>query len=223
MKPGWKELAENIKTSKPLLISDQYINDAALSWQEEESDLALLLSRKLGVLVKTKSRDIKSDIKKVIKDHCLTSTLSIKDSVSDIKLKADFATRVVSMSVSVTPPQDKGTVARVTWIGKQLENCKKRSEYLFDQMANDLLIEADIKFVRTHLQVKLDEFETFQEQAKGKDIQSFNIVLIRGFGANFASVKKFVELIELMGVEYYEGVAQHLTNWIPKVPKPVDE
>ena len=223
MKSGWKELAENIKTSKPLALSEQYIADAVISWQEEESDLALLLSRKLGVLVKTKSRDIKSDIKKIVKDHFLTSSLSIKDSVSDITVKADFATRVVSMSVTITPPQDKGTVARITWAGKQLENCKKKSEELFSQLSNDICVEADVRYVKTHLQVGLNEFATLQEVAKGKDLHAFNIILIKSYGGNFASTKKFVELIEQMALDYYEGVVQHLSNWVPKGPKLIDE
>ena len=222
MKSGWKELAENVKTAKSLSISDEYISDAIISWQEEESDLALLLSRRLGILVKTRSRDVKADIKKVVDDKHLTSTLSVKDSVSDIKVKADFATRVVSMSVTVTPPQDKGTVARVTWIGKQMDNCQKKSE-LFEKLYSDILIEADIRYVRSHLQVRLKDSGTLQELAKGKDVQAFNIVLVKSFGSNFASVKKFVELIEQMTLDYYEGVVQHLINWIPKAPKLADE
>lgn len=94
MKPEWKELSESITASKPI-SKDPHVPVAVLSWQEEISDLALLLSRKLGVLVKVRTGDMKADIKKVIKSHELTSYLAIKDSVSDIKIKADFAKRVV--------------------------------------------------------------------------------------------------------------------------------
>ena len=223
MKPGWKELAENVRNGKPLSKEDAYIKEAVTSWQEEEKDVALMLSRRLGVVVNLKNRDIQSDVKKVVDDQSLQSSLSIKDSVSEIKVRADFTTRVLSMAVTVTPPQDKGTVARITWIGKQLETCNKKSPDLFDKLSKDIWIEADIRYVRNHLMVSLKDLDTLQEVAKGKDIQSFNIILNQGFGPNFSSPKKFVELLEKMSLNYYEGIVQHLSNWIPKAPKLSEE
>ena len=63
IKAGWKELCTNIRAEKPIKASDQYIADAVLSWHEEEKDMALLLSRKLSVLVKFSSKS-KLDLKK---------------------------------------------------------------------------------------------------------------------------------------------------------------
>ena len=40
-----------------------------------------------------------------------------------------------------------------------------------------------------------------------------------GFGANFASVKKFIELMDNMTLNYYEGIVQHMTNWNRPAPK----
>ena len=66
MKPGWKELAENVRAHKAIKINNNYVEDAVLSWYEEERDMALLVSRKLGVFVKSsiKGKDsLKNDIK----------------------------------------------------------------------------------------------------------------------------------------------------------------
>ena len=55
---------------------------------KRKKDMALLLSRKLGVLVKSSTRtpaSIKSDTKRIIKDHRISGLLSIKNAVSDIK------------------------------------------------------------------------------------------------------------------------------------------
>lgn len=202
MKPGWKELAENIRAQKPLKVSDEYIEDAVLSWYEEEKDMALMLSRKLGVLVKSSSKNkdsLKHDIKRVVKENNVTGTLSVKNSVSDIKVNVEFERRVVSMSVKITPPLDKGTVARITWISKQLMNCQKREGALFASIESNLWIEADIKFIKTNLKVKLANLSELLELTKDKDIQSFHVVLIESFGANFASNKKFIVLIEKIG------------------------
>ena len=222
MKPGWKVLSDNIRAQKPLKMSDSYIEDAVLSWHEEEKDMALLMSRKLGVIVKSspKNKDsLKNEIKKLIKENYLTGTLSVKNSVSDIKVKVEFERRSVSMSVKIIPPLDKGTIARISWISKQLENCKKKSELVFTKLSDYIWIEADIKYARTNLKVKLSNLEALKEEAKNNEIQAFHIVIIDGFGASFSSTRKFIELIEIMVLNYYEGIVQHMTNWNRPAPK----
>lgn len=226
MKAGWKELAESIRQQKTLKQSDPYIEEAVLSWYEEEKDMALLLSRKLGVLVKSSSKNsdsVKKDIKKVIKDNCLIGELIIKNSVSNIKLIAEFERRIVSMSVKLTPPLDKGNKARITWIGKQLENCKKKNETLFSKLEKEIIVEADIKYAQANIKVKSTELDQLIELTKDRDIQAFKITAIRGFGANFASVKKFIVLIDNMVLEYYEGIVQHVSTWNRPTPKIVKQ
>jgi len=226
MKPSWKELAENIRAQKPLKVNDLYISDAILSWYEEEKDMSLLLSRKLGVLVKSfpKTKDsIKNDIKRIVKDNCINGGISIKNSVSDIKIHIEFERRIVRMSIKVIPPLDKGNVAKISWISKQLDNCKKKTEDLFNKLENDIWLEANIKYAKENLKIKLTKLNELADDAKGKDIQAFQIVLINDFGAKFASQRKFIELIEGMILNYYEGVVQHLKNWNPPAPKLVED
>ena len=222
MKPGWKQLAENIRAQKPLKVTDEYIEDAVASWYEEEKDMALLMSRKLGVLVKSSNKtkeSLKTDIKRLVKDNYLKGTLSVKNSVSDIKVIAEFERRTVSMSIKVIPPLDRGTVARISWMNKQLENSKKRIPELFAKIEGNIWIEADIKFAKANMKVKLSELGELTEMTKGKEIQAFHVVLINGFGANFASNKKFIELIEKMVLDYYAGVVQQISNWNRPAPK----
>lgn len=226
MKPGWKELAENIRAQKPLKQSDQYIEDAVLSWYEEEKDMALLMSRKLGILVKSSTRNkdsLKRDIKRIVSENYINGTLSIKNSVSDIKITAEFERRVVSMGIKIIPPLDKGNGARITWIGKQLENCRKKGAAAFNKLEKDIWVEADIKYAKTNIKVKLSELDTLSEQTKGKEIQAFHIVAVSSFGANFASAKKFIVQIEDMILAYYEGVEQHVATWNRPAPKIVQE
>ena len=222
MKSGWKQLAEDIRAQKSLRLSDSYIEDAVLSWYEEEKDMALLMSRKLGVLVKStpKSKEsLKNDIKRLIKENFISGTLSVKNSVSDIKIMAEFERRNVSMSVKVVPPMNKGNWGRISWINKQLENSKKKSEVAFRLIEDHIWIEADVKYAKAKLKVKLSELDTLKELSQGKEIQTFHIVVINGFGSSFASTKKFIELIERMVLDYYEGVVQHMTNWNKPAPK----
>ncbi len=222
MKPGWKELAENIRAQKTLKVSETYIEDAVLSWYEEEKDMALLMSRKLGVHVKSSSKtkdSLKKDIGKLVKSNYISGKLSVKNSVSDIKMIAEFERRTVSMSIKVIPPLDRGTVARINWMNKQLENSKKKNPELFSKIAGNIWIEADVKFAKANLKVKLTELGELTELTKGKEIQAFHVVLINGFGANFASNKKFIELIEKMVLDYYAGIVQQISNWNRPAPK----
>jgi hypothetical protein len=226
MKPGWKELAENIRGQKTLKQSDQYIEDAVLSWYEEEKNIALLMCRKLGVIVKSSSKtkdSLKKDIKKIVTDNCINGSLTVKNAVSNIKLTAEFERRVISMDIKIIPPLDKGTVARISWIARQLDNCNKKGGIAFQKTENEIWVEADIKFANTNLKVKLSELDTLTELTKGKEVQAFHIVMIRSFGANFASNRKLIVLLEKMILEYYEGIVQHTTTWTRPTPKLIKE
>jgi len=216
MKPGWKELSENVHAHKPLKLSDSYIADAVLSWHEEEKDMSLLLSRKLGVLVqpisKSKNR-LKDDIRSIVKENFIQGRISIKDSVSNISIRADFERRVVSMSIKIIPPLNKRNSARVTWIAKQLMNCNKKSEIIFNKIKNDLWLESDIKFANENIKIKVKD---------KREIQFFHISINKSFGVKFANPKKIIELMESMILDYYEGIVQHMTNWKKPAPKIVE-
>lgn len=222
MKSGWKETVEKFSNRIPLKTTDSCLLDAVESWHEEEKDMGLLLSRKLGVYVKstTRSKDsVKNDIKKIINDQELLGSLSIKNSVSDIQLRVDFEVKTVSMSVKVSPPMDKGTKARITWIAKQLESAKKKNEAAFALIEKDLLIEANIKHAREHIRVPLSKLDILFEQTAGREVQAFNILYMCKFGAGFGSQKKFIVLIEKMVLNYYAGIVQYLTNWNRPAPR----
>lgn len=222
MKPGWKAISEEIRNQNILKMSDERVEEAILSWYEEEKDMALLLSRKLGVLVKSSSKgkdSVNQDKKRLIEHSFIAGELLVKNAASNIKVIAEFERRIVAMSVRLTPPLDRGTKARITWICKQIENCKKKNEDLFDKMEDQLFIEADIKYVQAHIKVKLSEIDKLLELTKGKEIQAFKITLNRGFGAGFASVRKFIVLIEEMILQYYEGIVQHVSTWKRPTPK----
>lgn len=222
MKPGWKTTIEKIGNRIPLRLTDPELLEAVESWHEEEKDMALLLSRKLGVLVKSTNRDkdsIKSSSKHLINDGYLSGNLSIKNSVSDIKIGLDFEIKSVLMSVKVSPPMDKGTKARITWLYKQLDAAKRKNPTVFERIEKDLIIEANVKHARQHTKVSWQEIDTLFEEVNGKEIQAFNIVYVNKFGKAFSSNKKFIVTIESMILEYYAGIVQYLTNWNRPAPK----
>ena len=219
---GWKKLSNDIRAKVPISKTSQDLEDAINSWYQEEADTALILSRNLGVLAKTPLRNeisLKKDKAKLIKDFTLTGLVSVKDAVSDIKILVDFERRSISLKNIISPPKNIGTVARISWMKKQIENCKKQEPTIFEKLSNKIWIEADVKFARENIKVNFNQIDELYEASKGKDIQRFYVSVMDGFGASFASEKKFVLLFEELVLSYYEGVVQNLKNWNKPSPK----
>ena len=86
-------------------------------------------------------------------------------------------------------------------------------------MQKDIWIEANIKFARDHIMVNLNQLDDLNELTKGKEINSYHIKYTNDLGASFSSVKKFVQLMDNMVLDYYEGIVQHMTNWNKPAPK----
>jgi len=227
MKPGWKKLAENITGQRSLALRDKYIEEAVLSWHELEKALALLLSRKLGVIVepvRKSSNRLKNDIVKVVENQYLEGAISAQGAVSNIKIKMEFERRTVSMSISVTPPQDRRNSSRVTWVNNQLKRCKEKSSHLFAKYADEIWLESDITYKKEHHRIKLGELTSFSESARNlNDIKNFNIILIKRLGSNFASRARVVAILENMIVEYYQCIVENFTSWKKPAPKIVQD
>ena len=219
---GWKNLSNDIRAKVPLNRNDEELESAINSWYQEEADIALILSRNLGILAKTPLRNeasLKKDKVKLIKDFSLSGQVSVKDAVSDIKILVDFERRSVSLKNSISPPKNIGTVARISWIKKQIENCKKSEKSIFEKLNDKVWIEADIKFARENLKVNFNNIEELYELSKGKEIQQFYVSVMDGFGKKFPQEKNFVILFEQLVLNYYEGIVQNLKNWNKPSPK----
>jgi len=226
MKDGWRDLTQAVSKKKFINKNDPHVQQAVLSWYEQEKDMALLLSRKLGVLVKASTRKADSLQKDAIllsDKYQINSVLNIKDAISKIKINADFERKSVMMSISITPPLDKGSKARITWLTRQLENCSKKEPSIFEIIQENICIDMDIKNARTDIRIELNELHELLDRSNGGEIQEFNIVLVNNFKGKFESKKGFVVEIENMLLDYYQGIVQHVSTWIKPAPKLIEE
>ena len=179
--------------------------------------MTLMLSRKLGVLVKSDIENpknkLKRDIAKLKKDHSLSTKLRVRGAVSDIKVTVDFERRTIAMSIVVTPPLNKGVIARVTWIKNQLEKIENQS------FLEHLYIDADIKYTSNSIKYKYANIDKFYEHddIKNKDIIGFNLDVIKS--AKFTQVSTFVKEIESLLLDYYQIIVQDLKTWEKPAPK----
>ena len=216
MSKGWKGVSEKIKSQQPLNDKNEII-EAITSWHQEENDMSLMLSRKLGVLVKSNIENPKSklnrDIKRLKDKQFLSTSLRIKGAVSDLKVIVDFRRRTISMSARVIPPLDKGTISRISSIKKQLSKCKD------SPLLENLYIDADIKFSSKSIKYNHTNIDQFYEHdnIKKLNIIAFDIELIKT--VKIDSAKIFVAEIEKMLLNYYNVIVQDLKSWKKSAPK----
>ena len=229
MKAGWSEAIEKIIAGANLKNTDSYVCDAVCSWQQEEKDMALILSRQLGVLVDSGETKYKSNLKSRLEDDKqslinnkqLVSTLRVRGAVSDIKIIGLLEKRAVEMFVTLKAPHDKTLRGQLGWIKRQIENCSKKNEATFEKLKKGILLETKIKNSPKAERMSILNFDEMIDILKNKEIREFRIVLIKDFGRKFASPKKFVEMIEHMLIDFYSGIVQHLYKWEPLAPKMV--
>lgn len=228
MKKGWSNVVTAIKTGvKP----EQYdLEEAVQSWLEEQTDMAHLLSGELGVPVSTSSakkdgslvKKLKSEISSLSKTNQLKFQLLIKDVVSDIKVAADFRNETIEMSIDLEAPSEdsKRNRARLTWLNNQLKRAQERESEAFNKLSDDIFIDVAVKFGRQPIRYKLTDFDTaWEDLVNEKDITSYSILAIKDVGKNFKSNKKFVELIEQMMFDYYQGLVQNLKSYTRPAPR----
>ena len=218
----WKELTEAILAHKPIKENSQILEKAIMSWYEEEKDMALMLSRQLGANVKSKGRNvdsIKADKKYVLKHKSIQTSIAVKNSVSDIQIKADFEKRNLYMAVNVNPPEKGTNNSKVSWLIRYLENGKKKNEKAFFKNAKKVYVSASIKYSRTPITYSLSEIAKLKEIHRKDEIKSFKVYVVRELGKSFVSTKGFVTNIEGLLLDFYEGYVQHLINWTKPAPK----
>ncbi len=229
MKAGWKDVTEKIITGATLKAEDNNVCDAVISWQQEEKDMALILSRSLGVIVESGEKKYRGNLaarwsddkNSLLNEKMLVSTLRVKDAISDIRITGLLEKKAVEMLVSLKAPQDKTTRGRLSWMRKQFEHCKKKNEKTFESIRNNLFIDVRVKNSRSLVRMSINKFDDLIEDVKDREIVEFNILYIIDFGRNFSSPKKFVDRVENMLLDFYSGVVQYLWKWEPSAPKMV--
>ncbi len=227
MNSGWVSVVEKINLGSNIKITDTDVSEAVLSWQQEERDMSLLLSRKLGVIVPTGSAKhkgklnerLEEDARNLCSNHKLYSILRVKGAASDIKIEACFHKRTIEFGTSLKAPDDKTQKGQIGWIKRQLENCIKKNKSLLDKLFKEIVIETTIKNSSTAERFTIDQIESIQPALNGKEIKEFRILYLKDFGKRFSSPRKIIEIMEEMLIDYYVGIVQHLNKWEPSAPK----
>ncbi len=227
MKQGWTEVVDKVSAGTPLKFSDKSVDETISSWLQEERDMALILSRELGLLVRSGQKKYKDNLKaridhekkELIENKYLESVLQIEGAASNINIRPFFDRKNVEMYVTLLAPQDKGTRAQITWIRNQIKNCKKKNSKIFKRLENDLMIDIYVKYSSKPIRFPIGEIESACDDVVNKEIRSFRILLLNELGAKFKSRKGFVMKSEKMLIDYYQGIVQYLKKWEKTAPQ----
>ena len=227
MSPEWTQTIEKIKDGALIRASDETVTGAVRSWQQQEKDMALALSRAIGFIVECGEARYKGnmplrleeDCKKLVADEHLTSVFKIKGAAADIGIKSLFDKRAVELSITLKAPESKTAKGQVGWSKKQIETCLKKHPQIIESFKKEIFIEPCVKGARINERFVLEDFDKISAALPTKQFKEFTILQVKYFGAKFSSPTKFVEVSELMLQDFYTGVVQNLTKWEPQAPK----
>jgi archaellin len=227
MKQGWTDVVHKMNAGASLKQNDDSVDETISSWLEEERDMALILSRELGLLVRSGQNRFKKDLsarikhekKQLIKNKSLESILQIEGTASNIYVKPNFGRKNIEMSVTLVAPQDRQIRPQITWLRNQIKYCNRKDSELFSSIEKELMVDINIKFTSKPIRIPLAELEYAYEKLGTKEIKSFSILQIKYLGRKFESRKMFVNIIENMLIQYYQCIVQYLKKWEKPVPK----
>ena len=228
MPGGWRQIVNGINSSKKFEWNDKYVSDVANGWIQKQQDIALELSRNIGIHVKvslTKKQKSNHDLlhqdvsKNIVDDrHFMEAAFDIPEAADKLTLVADIARKSVSASMTLKmPPKNemKTTKKCVTWLLRMIKSDDNR-----------ILIES--KFGKknptqvTPKELKKDWSCILYEGAP-KDARpiSIKVMISEDLGAHFAGDKKFTERVEKIVIDFYHIVGQHMKQYPVSAPKPI--
>ncbi len=212
---GWKDIFKKIKEKGNIKKDDADAVLAVKSWLQEERDMALLLSRKLGVLVGSGKKDYATDLqrrievetKNLIEKKCLESSFKIKGSPFSINVLCDFCLENIFFSVKLDAPMEATLKGELGKIKKSIIDPIMKDEVQYNKLKDNLKIDLQIKS-RSFEKFPLNDYENFLEENKNNHLSKFGFTYC--LDTTFSQPQKIIEKMEKALVDFYSGVVLHL-------------
>ncbi len=226
MNPEWKDLVSNVLSRAKLHKTSPEVENSVAAWHEEQRDLCLLMSRKLGRNVTLKlsrghsvnpAKRLKDDCERLVTTRRLFCIIEVPDAAGPIEICADLSARTISCTMRLAAPKDKKTTqSRINWIIRQLGKTDSDSIFvnaIWPGRARDT--QAGLADLRENPQLlRADNMALVP--------QYFDVVMVRDLAGKFTGRRTFIEHLEAIVPSYYEQVGQHLRAWVPPPPKLVE-
>ena len=233
MNPEWRAFVLGVRDGQQFKRSSPEIENTVTSWHQEERDVSLILSRRIGqqVTIRGLSRKHQADPALRLRDACddlvasseLRSSFSVPNAAGELEVVADVQRRTISCSMKLNAPLDRQRArARINWLGRQLRdieggNIQIRAFWPKRAMAT----QASLSDVRA-------DSRCLENDRSDMTPTGFEVVTIRDIAGRFSGRRTFIEDLEKLVPEFYEEVGQHLRPWTPPPPSiakedPIDE
>jgi hypothetical protein len=223
MNSEWKELVSAVQNRVPLNQNSLIVQNSIASWHQEQRDVCLLMSRRVGQSVDLKvsrkhaanmDERFLSDCKRLVSDHALIFAIDVPNSASTITVTADVARRNIACSMTLNAPEDKkSTRARVNWLIRQLKDAPTKNIFVRGHWGG--------RTVPT--QISLSDLMADPEGLNGpstnKSVRAFEILMTKDLGADFGRTTKFITQLEDFVPQFYHDIGQNLRPWKPAPPK----
>jgi hypothetical protein len=226
MNPEWKELVLKVHSGARLHKTSVEVENSVAAWHQEQRDLCLLMSRKLGRNVTLKLRRahatepakrLKDDCERLVTAQRLLCTVEVPDAAAPIDICADLSRRTISCTMRLAAPKNKKTAqSRINWIVRQLAKANPQNIFvnaIWPGRAQDT--QAGLADLR-------DNPELLRADNLALVPQYFEVVMFRGLAGKFTGPRTFIEHLEAAVPSYYEQVGQRLRAWVPPPPKLVE-
>ena len=224
MNKEWTDLVKMVQRRATLNKVSPEVQNSVAAWHQEQKDICLKLSRKLGRHVTLKlprkhSEDqeqrLLDDSRELVENNTLQCTLEIPDAASPLSIIVDVRGRAVSCEMRVTAPKDKKrSSSRINWIVNQLSKVKE---------SDNVIIKAIWPKRASPTQAALSKLrEEPTILISGNDSllpQYFEVSMTKDMAGKFSGAKTFIEQFEDAVPKFYEEVGQVLHNWISPPPK----
>ena len=223
MNPDWRAFVLGVRDGQQFKRSSPEIENTVTSWHQEERDVSLILSRRIGrqVSIRRLSRKHQADPALRLREACddlissneLRSAFTIPNAASELELMADVQRRTISCSMKLNVPLDRQRArARINWLRRQLRdvegaNIQVRAFWPKRAMATQAPL-SDVKADSKYLEKDRSDMTPI----------GFEVVMIRDIAGRFSGRRTFIEDLEKLVPEFYEEVGQHLRPWTPPPP-----
>ena len=222
MNSEWRSLVLGVRNEQQFKRSSSEIENTVASWHQEERDICLLLSRRIGERVDIRlSRKYQADAALRLRDACdsliasqeLRCAFSVPNAASDLEVAVNLQRRTISCSMKLNPPGDKKRAsARVNWLVRQLRGVD----------GDDVIVRAFWLGRGGPTQASLSEIRTgpkcLESGRPGAAPTSFEVIMIRDLAGRFSGRQTFVEDLEDLIPEFCDRIGQNLRPWAPPPP-----
>ncbi len=203
MGPNWVSVRDGAREGT-LSASDGRVGDVVTRWDQFMQYLSLHLGRDLGLSVKQMlSRNEQVSARRqylmtqLVQGGRLDGTLRVPRASGDISIVADLRSRMVTVSVEVPAPTDRGSPARLSWLLRQL-----------DSAPNNLRIDIGFKGGKS----TGDVMSTIRE--KGREVRSFVVSLSKDMGTKRGGTAgSFIGETSGLLLSFYREVVQKIRPW----------